>query len=116
MKTIQNPISDNHHSAMFFHGVVATGEKDGKNYTLKTFQDGELEFDGDLYIGDTIRELGKTGKINDDDVEEEITVGILVDKFFAITEEGVEVDVDENDHIYNYYNDAMKAFENFLNG
>lgn len=121
MKILQNPISEEHKSAMFFDGVVATGEKDGKKYTLKTFQDGELVFWDDLYIGAEIRELAETrvGKskhylINDVDVDEEETVDIHVDKFLAITEEGVEVDTEKQDNIYNDFDEAVEAFKNFL--
>lgn len=115
MKTIQKPLSDDHQSAMFFDGVVATGTKDGINFTLKTFQDGEVGFNDKLYIGSEIRALGETGAINDTDIDEEDTVDIYVDKFFAITVEGVEVDTEEQDNIYNDYEEALEAFKDFLN-
>jgi hypothetical protein len=79
MKILQEPISDNHLSAMFFDGVVAV---DGEN-ALVTYQDGELGYKEDLYIGGAIRELGETGAINDNDIDEEETVDIYDDKFFA---------------------------------
>jgi len=113
MKTVQTPISDNHQSAMFFDGVVATGTKDGVNYTLKTYQDGEISYKDKLYVGSEIRDLGATGAINDDDIEAEDSVDVYVDRFFVITAEGAEVN-DENE-VENDYEEAIEAFENFLN-
>lgn len=114
MKIIQNPISDEHKSAMFFDGVVATGERDGKKYTLKTFQDGEVGYDNKVYIGSEIRFLGETRLINDTDIELEDSIDIYVDKFFVITEEGVVLDKEEDFDVYNEFNEAVEAFKNFL--
>jgi len=114
MKILQNPISGKHKSAMFFDGVVATGKRDGKKYTLKTFQDGEVGFDAKMYIGAQIRALGETGAINDFDIDLEDRIDIFVDKFLAITEEGVEVDTVKQDNIYNEFDEAVEAFKNFL--
>ena len=114
MKIIQNPISDEHKSAMFFDGIVATGERDGKKYTLKTFQDGKVGFNDKLYIGSEIRTLGETGAINDTDIDEEDTVDIYVDKFFVITEEGVVLDKEEDFDVYNEFDEAVIVFRNFL--
>jgi hypothetical protein len=107
MKILQNPISDNHLSAMFFDGVVA---EDG-DYSLVTYQDGELGYKDKLYIGAEIRELGETGAINDNDVDEEFTVDIYVDKFFAIKYNDTILE----EYIYNDYDEAIEEFENFLN-
>ena len=107
MKILQEPISDNHLSAMFFDGVVAV---DGEN-ALVTYQDGELGYKEDLYIGGAIRELGETGAINDNDIDEEETVDIYVDKFFAISYKGTVLE----DTVYNDYEEAIEEFENFLN-
>lgn len=117
MEILQKPITEDHESAMFFNGIVATGEKGGKKYTLKTFQDGELGYRNKLYVGGEIRELAKLGVIDDADVDEEDIVDIFVDKFFVITEEGEEVDVDSyDDNLYfNDYEQAIEGFENFLN-
>jgi hypothetical protein len=120
MEIIQAPISTNHMSAMFFEGVVATGEKDGKNYTLKTYQTGELGYNDQMYLGAEIRELGVSGAINDVDIDEEQTVDIYVDKFLVITEEGVELTLttellpDEN-MIFNDFEEAWIGFNNFIN-
>lgn len=108
MKIIQNPISENHKSAMFFHGVVAT---EG-NHSLVTYQDGELLFMDNEHIGAEIRELGQKGLIDDNDIENEDTVDIHVDKFFAITTDGANVG--EDDAVYCDYDEAIEAFEEFL--
>ena len=114
MKILQNPISDEHKSAMFFDGVVATGKRDGKKYTLKTFQDGEVGFDAKMYIGAQIRALGETGAINDFDIDLEDRIDIFVDKFFVITEEDVILDEEEDFDVYNELDEAVEAFKNFL--
>jgi len=115
MKIVQQPISGNHESAMFFDGVVATGEKDGKKYTLKTWQTGELNYNGKDYSEGQIRQLGQMGILDDTDIDEEETVDIYVDRFLAITEEGQEVDDEIQENVFNDFEEAIEAFENFLN-
>ena len=41
MKVLQNEVSKNHQSAMFYDGVIATSGQ----YKLETFQSGELVYD-----------------------------------------------------------------------
>lgn len=121
MEIIQHPVSPNHMSAMFFEGVVATGVKDGKNYTLKTYQTGELGFNDQMYMGAEIRELGASGAINDVDIDEENTVDIYVDKFLVITEEnGMDLPLisellPDGDMIFNDFPEAVGMFNQFLN-
>jgi len=103
MKILQKPISVNHKSAMFFDGLVA--ECDGN--TLTTYNDGELYYKDKLYVGAEIRELGETGAVNDGDIEAEVTVNILVDKFFVIN--------NDEDKIFVDYDEAIQEFETFLN-
>lgn len=88
---------------MFFDGLVA--ECDGN--TLTTYNDGELVYKDKLYVGSEIIELGETGAVNDGDIEGEITVTILVDKFFVIN--------NDEDKIYVDYDEAIQEFETFLN-
>lgn len=107
MKTLQTPISASHKSAMFFDGVVA----EGKGYRLETFQDGELVYKDNLYIGKEIIELGRTGCITDGDVDSELTVDIQVDKFFCITAGGVVID---DDLMFTDYDEAIEEFKDFL--
>jgi hypothetical protein len=105
MKILQNPISDSHLSAMFFDGVVATKG----DYSLVTYQDGELVYDDKLYIGKEI--IGLSDVINDVDIEDEVTVDIHVDKFFAIKYNDVILE----EYIYNDFDEAIEEFKNFLN-
>lgn len=104
MKILQNPISPNHKSAMFFDGIVAT--KGGLE--ARTFQSGELEFMDNEHIGEEIVELGRKGLINDDDVENEETVDIHVDKFIGIYLAGTDELFDE-DYLYDNYDDAIEV-------
>jgi hypothetical protein len=112
MKIVQQPISDFHQSAMFFDGVVATGERDGKKYTLKTVQTGEIVYNEKEYSEGQIRQLGQMGILDDTDIEEEKTISVLVDRFLAITEEGAEVA--EDAEVYNDFTEGIIAFKEFL--
>jgi hypothetical protein len=121
MKTIQQPISNVHKSSMFFDGVVATGEKDGKKYELRTQQIGEItifpeqdELSPIHAIGEEIRKLGDDGVINDNNIEEGDTVDICVDNFLVIAEEGDANYVEDEERIFNYYDEAIEAFKKFL--
>jgi hypothetical protein len=104
MKILQTPISPNHTSPMFFDGVIAT---EG-NSSLVTFQDGELVYNDKLYIGREIIKLSYF--INDVDIDEEVSVDIHVDKFFAIKHNDVVLE----DYVYNNYDVAISEFTNFL--
>lgn len=118
MEILQHPISGDHNNAMFFDGVIAEGTKDGKKYQLATYQDGEITYDDDVYIGKEIITLGEDGSIGDPDIDEAFDdespcVSILVDKFFAIYHNGELVD--ENELICDGdYDDAIEFFEEFL--
>ena len=107
MKILQNPISDSHLSAMFFDGVIATSGKVHK-CELVTYQDGELVYDDKLYVGKEI--IALSDKINDVDIEDEVTVDILVDKFFAIkfNDEILE------EYIFSDFDEAIEAFKEFV--
>jgi hypothetical protein len=110
MKIIQFPITANHKSAMFFDGVIATAKSknlDG-DYSLVTYQTGELVYDDKLYVGKEIQSL--IGIINDQDIEDEVTVDIHVDKFFAIKFNDTVLE----DFVYCDFDEAIKAFEDFL--
>jgi hypothetical protein len=112
MKILQTPVSDNHKSAMFFNGVIATSG----DYELRTFQDGEIALLDDeeniCYIGEAIRQLGKKGRINDQDIEEEQNVDIYVDKFICIYYKGTLID--EGRYYFDDYDEAIQEFEEFL--
>ena len=105
METLQKPISDNHKSAMFFDGVIATRH----GLELRTFQTGEIQFMGNIFTGTTIIEMGKANLI-DDEVLEEPFVDILVDKFIAIYEEDRENPMDE-DYIFDNFDDAVEVLK-----
>lgn len=94
---------------MFFDGVIATGGRVHK-CSLITYQDGELVYNDKLYVGKEIQSL--VGIINDQDIDDEVVVDIHVDKFFAIVIEGQKVE--EEDDVYNDYDEAIKEFENFI--
>jgi len=104
MKILQTPISASHLSAMFFDGVVATNG----DYSLVTYQDGELVYDDKLYVGKEI--IGLSDDINDVDIEDEVTVDIHVDKFFAIKYNDTILE----EYVMSHYDDAMLVFTNFL--
>jgi len=74
MKIIQQPISIIHNSAMFFNGLIATKPR----FELRTFQDGEIRFMGNVHIGTEIIELGKTGLINDDDINNNYCINFKI--------------------------------------
>ena len=105
MKILQNSVSENHQNAMFYSGVIA----ESNGFKLETYQDGEIVYKDELYVGDETPALANL--INDDDLEE-LDHNIEVDKFFAITKDGEPVD--DEIHIYNDYDDAIEAFEEFL--
>jgi hypothetical protein len=104
MKILQTPKTNNHKSAMFFDGVIAT---EGNN-SLVTLQDGELVYNDKLYVGAEIQNL--IGVINDDDIDDEVVVDIHVDKYFAINYNGTVLE----DFVYCDYDEAMLEFTNFL--
>jgi len=104
MKILQTPITANHKSAMFFDGVIAT---EG-NHSLITMQDGELVYNGKVYVGKEIQSL--IGILNDDDIDDEVTIDILVDKFFTISYNGNVLE----DLVFCDYDEAMLEFGNFL--
>ena len=114
MEIIQKPISPEHNSAMFFDGVLATH----RGLELRTFNDGEISYEGQHMIGKQIVEMGKANLINDNDIEEERTspVSILVDKFIAIVNPRNSVPEDEvwelwdEELIFDNYSDAVEAF------
>jgi hypothetical protein len=111
MKIIQIPITANHKSAMFFDGVIATAKSknlDG-DYSLVTYQDGELVYNDKLYVGKEI--LALIGIINDTDIEDEVTVDIHVDKFFSINYNGTVLE----DLIFCDYDEAIAGFQEFIN-
>lgn len=107
MEIIQKPITANHKSAMFFDGVIAQVNTEFGLYSLETFQDGELVYDGKLYIGAEIKEL--IGIINDESIEDEVSVDIHVDKFITIKFN--DKLVDEDYLMFDNYDDAMTAFK-----
>ena len=113
MRIIQKPFSDNHKSAMFFHGMIAIGKKDREYYTLETEQDGEISYEDKNYVGAETPELAKLDEVFDADIEAEEIVEIYVDKFFAIKKNGRLVDADLL--IFNEYDEAIREFEIFLN-
>ncbi len=111
MKILQIPITANHKSAMFFDGVIATAKSknlDG-DYSLVTYQDGELVYNDKLYVGKEI--LALIGIINDESIEDEVTVDIHVDKFFSINYNGTVLE----DLIFCDYDEAIAGFQEFLN-
>jgi len=108
MKILQTAVSETQKNAMFYHGVIATAD----GYKLETFQDGELTYDGDDYCGEETVELAKTD-LTDADLDDEVIVDIAVDKFFAITLNGELVDEDKL--VFDDYDEAIEAFEDFLN-
>ncbi len=122
MELIQNPISTNHLSSMFFDGVVAYGKaNNGKTYALRTEQQGQIVYNGIEYLEGQIRELGQAGIINDDDIDAENDVTILVDNFFTIAEveagniENVlAMDLQDESRIFNDFEEALMGFTNFL--
>lgn len=109
MKILQHPISSDHKSAFFFNGVIA----EANGFKLETFQDGEITYDDDLYIGEAILRLAEDDVIGDPDVEDDGSpcVQILVDKFIAVTLDGKPVD--DEAFIYDNYDDAIEGFKKF---
>ena len=111
MKIIQKPQSANHKSAMFFDGVIATAKSknlDG-DYSLVTYQDGELVYKDKLYVGAETKLL--IGLVDDNDIENEDVVDIHVDKFFSINYNGTVLE----DLIFCEYDEAIAGFQEFLN-
>ena len=101
----QTPISDNHLNAMFFDGIIAMC-----NYhILATYQTGEFEFEGKIYVADDIIDLAKEGKLNDVYIDNHDD-NIHVDKFFAVYLNG-EI-VDEDKLLFSGdYNEAIEWFK-----
>lgn len=112
MKILQKPISKNHKSAFFFDGLIARGLKDGRTYELRTYQEGQIYYEDSYYNGTEIISLGEKMFINDGDIDVEYDVTILIDKFFAITFN--ELLVDEDNLIFDNYDEAIKEFKIFL--
>lgn len=104
MEILQKPTTPKHLSAMFFDGVIAT---DG-DYSLITYQDGEIVYDDKLYIGAETKDL--IGLIEDDDIDDEIIVDIHVDKFFGIKYNDVVIE----EYLFIDYDEAILGFEDFL--
>lgn len=113
MKVLQLPISENHHNAMFFDGIVAVKNIKGNYYSLRTFQSGEIIYDGKQYCDKEIIKLATLNLISDNDIDNE-THDILIDKFFAIYLDDELLDQDEG--IYSGdYEDAVHWFEVTIN-
>jgi len=106
MEILQQPISENHKSPMFFHGVIAKQSK----YLLETYQDGEIVFMDKLYVGEKTPELVKF--IDDNDIDQEMVVDIHVDKFFYITLNGRMAT--NEDLVFNDYDEAIQGFQEYL--
>lgn len=106
MKVLQQRISENHESAMFYDGVIATNGK----YKLETFQSGEIVFNNKYYIGKEITKLIED--INDSDIDKDV-VDIRVDKFIVITKNNEPVD--EDNLIYDNYSEALESFIKYFN-
>lgn len=118
MKILQPLINYSHLSAFFYDGVIATGEKNGKQYLLVTNQTGEIIVTiGDLevyYSDKEIVKLGVDNIINDYDIDRGNNTVILVDKFFIITEIDEEKEIFIDDYEFDSYEEAIKCFEMFL--
>lgn len=115
MKILQKPFTENHKSSIFFHGQIARGKKesDGKTYYLETFQDGEISYEENNYVGAETVKLAELDKVFDADIEEEMIVTIYVDKFFGISCDGKII---EDDLLcFNNYDEAIREFQIFLN-
>lgn len=114
MKILQTPFTENHKSAMFFHGQIARGksDNDGKKYVLETYQDGEISYEENTYVGTETVKLAELNEVFDTDIENEVIVTIYVDKFFAITFDGKLVDEDQL--TFNNYDEAIREFKIFL--
>lgn len=123
MKILQQPFTNRHKNAMFFDGKIF--ESDNGEYSIQTFQDGEVGYNNQMYAGKETIELRE--HINDEDLEREDyrILTILVDKFFCLAykdkpvEEEIE-NLDENeenlycDYVYCDYDEALQGFKNFL--
>lgn len=122
MEIIQSPVSENHKSAMFFNGVVAYGKaKNGKTYVLTTETVGEILYEDKAYSGSELRELALQFGIDDDEIDAEENVGILVDAWLVIAEvngmdfeDVLHVEDQDEDRIFDNYDDGIEEFENFL--
>jgi len=71
-------------------------------------QDGELIYNDKVYVGKEIQAL--IGILNDDDIDDEVTIDILVDKFFTISYNGNVLE----DLVFSDYDEAIQEFTNFL--
>ena len=112
MKILQKRVSEIHQSAFFYHGEIAS---EG-NVKLQTEQDGEIMYDGGdtmkTYVGAETPKLATETDICDSDIENEDIVEIYVDKFFAISVDGVVLD--EGELYFNNYDEAIEEFKIFL--
>lgn len=115
MKKLERPISGKHKSAMFFNSIIAEGENsDGEKFYLEIHEDGELEFNGDLYTGEALRRLGESGAINDKDIDDEERLTVYVAKYFVVTNEDHEVLDDDYEGFFPDYDEAILFFEQYL--
>jgi hypothetical protein len=122
VEILQVPVSDNHTSAMFFHGVVAWSCKKDKIFVLRVENDGELVYEGKEYVGKEIRQLGLEFLINDEDIQFEKKVDIQVDAWFVISQvldknfnSVLYAEEQDESLIYDNYDEAIKGFKEFFN-
>jgi len=109
---IQLPVGEYCDSAMFFDGVVARYGK----HSIITFQDGEIEHNGKLYVGKEIRELAREKKIDDYSLEIRNEVDIHVDKYFTFATDGKPLQVNgENQYWLDSYDEAVYEFKELHN-
>ena len=116
---IQNLKSDEHQDAMFYSGVVATAQNkvNDKIVCLMT-RDAEIVYNGETLVGQQIANLGAMYVICDVDIDNEVDV--WVDGFFYIAEfnaqtlEFQNMEEVSDDLIFNTYDEAIEAFEEFI--
>lgn len=105
MNIIQPQVSEIRQSAFFYDGVIATkGE-----FTLKTFQDGEISHEGTRYVGTETPKLAETD-ICDSDIDAEDIVDIFVDKFFIVTKTD-DKEVSDDYLIFDTYDEGIKGLK-----
>lgn len=115
----QNLKSDEHQDAMFYSGVVATAQNkiNGKIVCLMT-RDAEIVYNGVEFKGKEIADIAALYVICDEDIDNEVEV--WVDGFFYIAEfnsdtlELQSMDEVSDDLIFNSYDEAIQAFEDFI--
>jgi len=125
MEILKTKISDNHDNASFYTGVIAYGKANsGKTFVLRSENSAEIRFEDEELMGEEIEAKAKAMVFTDDDFDEDnrdSNVSILVDGWLVISEakgtdlESIlyEEDQDE-DRIFGYYDEALEAFEEFL--